>query len=125
MSQPRVALAEDAPRLVLCTCPDRESAEEIANTLVEERLAASVNLVPGICSTYRWRGQVCRAEEHLLLIKTVSGRCALLERAITAVHPYELPQILWVTIECGEAVEGGSHGSSAYLEWIRQSVRAP
>lgn len=116
MNQHRASPDGDAPGLVVCTCPDEPSAEGMARRLVEDKLAASVNIVPGVRSTYRWHGQVRRAEEYLLLVKTVSSHFLSVERAITEAHPYELPQILWVTIDSG---------SSAYLNWIRQSVRSP
>ncbi len=114
MIQHRRPAEDDTPGLVVCTCPSQASAEGIATRLVEEELAASVNVVAGIRSTYRWQGRVQRADEHLLLVKTVAGRYASVERAIVEEHPYELPQILWVTIDSG---------SSDYLDWIRQSVR--
>jgi periplasmic divalent cation tolerance protein len=95
--------------VVLCTCPDEASAERIASVLVEERLAACVNRVPGISSTYRWQGKVDRARECLLLIKTTSERFDALRERIVALHPYELPEVIAVDIALGHA---------PYLAWI-------
>lgn len=100
--------------VVLCTCPDRETALKLAETLVDRELAACVNIVPGLTSVYRWKGQRETAEEWLLLIKTRLGAYPELEKAIRALHPYELPEIIAVPIE---------RGLSEYLAWIDGSVR--
>ncbi len=102
------------PILVLCTCPDETSAERIATALVEERLAACVNRVPGIASTYRWQGKVCRDHEQLLLIKTTHDGFDALRTRILALHPYELPEVIAVDIAAGHA---------PYLDWIEASTR--
>ena len=94
--------------LCLTTCPDLDTAQRIADALVEERLAACVNVLPGVQSTYRWEGQVQRAGEVLLLVKTVRVRLPALQERIVALHPYELPELL--------AVEAG--GLPAYLRLI-------
>ncbi|HET6603272.1 MAG TPA: divalent-cation tolerance protein CutA [Xanthomonadaceae bacterium] len=96
--------------LVLSTCPDRESAERIALALVGQRLAACVNLVPGLTSIYRWKGSVERAGEVLLLVKTTRARLPAVQEALVAAHPYELPEV--VAVE----VAGGLPG---YLAWLR------
>ncbi|MEI2456710.1 divalent-cation tolerance protein CutA [Lysobacter firmicutimachus] len=84
------------PVLVLSTCPDQASADAIAQTLVEERLAACVTRLPGARSTYRWQGEIEQADEVQLLIKTrVAVYPALIERLIE-LHPYELPEVLVV-----------------------------
>ncbi len=102
-----------AAQLVLSTCPDRDTAERLARMLVERRLAACVNIVPGLLSVYRWQGEVQRDEEHLLLIKTDRARYPALETALRAAHPYELPEIVAVTI---------SNGSTDYLRWITSEL---
>lgn len=99
--------------LALCTCPDEAAAERIATALVEERLAACVNRVPGIASTYRWQGKVCRDHEQLLLIKTTRERFEALRARIVALHPYELPEVIAVDIAAGHA---------PYLDWIKDST---
>ena len=95
--------------LVFCTCPDESVAERIANALVEERLAACVNRLPGVLSTYRWKGVIHRDSECLLLIKTTIERFDALRERIVAVHPYELPEVIAVDI---------ARGQPPYLDWI-------
>lgn len=102
--------------LVHCTCPDRDHAERIARTLVEERLAACVNLLPGLRSIYRWQGMVESADETLLLIKTAADRFDALQARLRALHPYELPEIVAVEIAAG---------LPPYLDWIVAETRAP
>ena len=101
--------------VVFCTCPDETAAERIAGTLVEERLAACVNRIAGVASTYRWQGKICRDSEQLLLIKTTRERFAALRERILALHPYELPEVIAVDIASGWA---------AYLDWIDVETRA-
>jgi len=95
--------------IVLCSCPEAAIAERIASTLVEERLAACVNHIPGIVSTYRWQGKVEREQEFLLLIKTSSERFDALRERIIDLHPYELPEVIAVDIALGHA---------PYLAWL-------
>ncbi len=95
--------------LVFNTCPDNASARRIADALVGERLAACVNLVPGLTSVYRWQGAVEQASEVLLMIKTTGERLPALTARLTELHPYELPEVL--------AVEAGA-GLPAYLQWV-------
>ena len=95
--------------LVLTNLPDRAAAERLANGLVENRLAACVNILAPCLSVYRWKGTTQREEEHPVLIKTSAERYAALEEAIRAGHPYELPEIIAVPIE---------RGLPAYLDWI-------
>lgn len=102
-----------AHRIVLCTCPDMGTAEGIANRLVAEKLAACVNVLPGLTSVYLWKGVVEKDVELLLLIKTTSEAYPGLEAAIRAAHPYELPEIVCVPIVAGLA---------GYLEWIEDAV---
>jgi periplasmic divalent cation tolerance protein len=97
-----------------CTCPDQASAARIADALVGERLAACVNALPQVHSTYRWQGRVDHADEVLLLIKTVPARLQALRARIVALHPYELPEVIAV-----EAVGG----LPAYLDWIAAQTR--
>ena len=99
----------DRHKLVLCTVPDQASGENIAAELVAARLAACVNLVPGMVSIYRWQGETHKDAERLLLIKTRAECLQELEAAIKKAHPYELPEIIALPIEQG--LEG-------YLRWI-------
>ena len=99
--------------LIYCTCPDQALAERIAEALVADRLAACVNIVPGITSIYRWQGEVQHDSELLLLIKTHSECYPALEARIRELHSYELPEIIAVPIQ---------RGSESYLAWLDASV---
>ncbi|MFA5529366.1 MAG: divalent-cation tolerance protein CutA [Thiohalomonadaceae bacterium] len=95
--------------LVITTCPDGETAGNLARHLVEARLTACVNIVPGIRSVYQWQGELVTDHEHLLLAKTRSDTYPRLEAAIRANHPYELPEVIMVPI---------AQGSTDYLSWL-------
>lgn len=99
-----------------CTCPDLASAERLAGALVDERLAACVQVLPGVRSVYRWQGAVEHAAETLLLIKTTRERLDALAARVREVHPYELPELL--------AVEA-TGGLPAYLAWVAAEAREP
>jgi periplasmic divalent cation tolerance protein len=96
--------------LCYCTCPNPESAQHLAEALVGESLAACVNRIPGIQSTYRWKGAVTTDVEELLLIKTTAERFEALKERLLALHPYELPELIAVPVE---------RGHTAYLDWVR------
>jgi periplasmic divalent cation tolerance protein len=98
-------------RVVLVTAPDAATAEVLARALVEERLAACVNVVPGVRSIYRWQGRVEEAAELLLVAKTRADRGAALAARVRELHPYELPEVLELP---------ALGGSEAYLEWVRE-----
>jgi periplasmic divalent cation tolerance protein len=100
--------------VTLCTVPDRESGERIAEDLVSRQLAACVNLVPGLTSVYRWKGKLDKQTECLLLIKTEASRFEAVEKRIKALHPYEVPEIVAVPITAG---------SSEYLKWLTESTK--
>ncbi len=102
---------EKHPQLILCTCPDRECAENIATAVVDQRLAACVSILPGIHSIYHWQGKRESADEILLLIKTHSQAYGALEHLVRQLHPYELPEIIAVPVE---------NGLPAYLDWISE-----
>ncbi|GAB3096967.1 divalent-cation tolerance protein CutA [Lysobacter terrae] len=95
--------------LAYSTCPDAASADVIARALVTERLAACVNRLPAVQSTYRWQGQVEQADEVLLLIKTTADRLDALTARLRALHPYELPELIAVEVHSG---------LPAYLDWV-------
>jgi|SRR5690349_12116104 periplasmic divalent cation tolerance protein len=100
--------------LVLTNLPDRAAAEKLAETLIEQKLAACVNILAPCRSVYRWKGAVQHDEEHPLLVKTTAARYAALEAAIRAGHPYELPEIIAVPVE---------RGLPAYLQWVDTETR--
>jgi periplasmic divalent cation tolerance protein len=102
----------DSDRVLLCycTCPNPASAHHLAEALVGESLAACVNRIPGILSTYRWKGEVTTDSEELLLIKTTANRFEALKERVLALHPYELPELIAVPVE---------RGHDAYLDWVR------
>ena len=102
--------------VVLSTVARAEDAERIGRALVTRGLAACVNVVPGLVSIYRWKGDVERAEEQLLLIKTRRETFAALREALVALHPYELPEVLALPIEDGHA---------PYLAWLDENSRQP
>jgi len=97
------------PILVISNLPDQESAESLARTVIEQRLAACVNVLAPCTSVYRWQDKVETAPEVPVLIKTTRERYAALETVIKAHHPYELPEIIAVPIALG---------LPAYLSWI-------
>ena len=99
--------------VVVTTVGEEESALSIAREMVTRRLAACVNVVPGIRSVYRWQGKVCRDTEYLLLIKTLTEEYEAVAAAIRELHSYELPEIL--------AFEVG-FGDDRFLAWIREAV---
>jgi periplasmic divalent cation tolerance protein len=101
-------------RLVISTAPP-DRASELARQLVEERLAACVNILPGARSIYRWQGELCDDEEAVLLIKTVAGRVAELSTRLVELHPYDVPEVIGLELVPGE-------GNPAYLEWLASCV---
>lgn len=99
--------------LVLITFPADGDAETLAATLIEERLAACVNILPPMRSIYRWQGKVERADECQLLIKTGPGRLRALEKRVKELHPYEVPEFLAVTID---------EADKDYLAWLSDAT---
>ncbi len=95
--------------VVLCTCPDQTSADLLCEQLLNQRLAACINQLPGITSVYRWQGKVERATEIQLIIKSRQSRFAELQACIQANHPYEVPELLALPV---------SAGLPAYLDWL-------
>jgi len=97
-----------------CTCPDADSATRLADALVAERLAACVNVVPGLRSVYHWQGAIERSDETLLLIKTSRDRLEALTMRVCDLHPYELPELVAVEV---------TGGLSTYLDWVAEQTR--
>jgi periplasmic divalent cation tolerance protein len=109
-----IPTAESAIAIVLTSIGTDADAATFAHTLVDERLAACVSIVPTAMSIYRWNGTIEHAHEQQLVIKTMPGRVAALHARIGELHPYDLPEFIVLT---GSA-------SVPYLEWVRGSVRA-
>jgi periplasmic divalent cation tolerance protein len=101
--------------LVLTHLPDRVAAERLARSLIDQRLAACVNIGAAVTSLYHWRGQVEMVEEIPLAVKTTRAVYPRLEAAMRALHPYELPEIVAVTVE---------QGLSEYLAWVDTETRS-
>lgn len=99
--------------VVLVTAPDAAAAERIARPLVEERLAACVNILPGVKSIYRWEGKVEDGAETLLVIKSAARAWERLEARVRALHSYEVPEIIAIPIV---------RGSGPYVSWLDGSL---
>ena len=100
--------------VVLVTAPSAEQAAALARALVEARLAACGNVVPGLRSIYRWEGQVRDEPEALLVLKTTRDRLEALRERVLALHPYDVPEVLALPVEAG---------SAAYLAWLAAETR--
>ena len=109
-----MADAETTARVVLTTAPDAETGALIARALVEERLAACVNVIPGVRSIYRWGGEIQDDPEVLLIVKTRAERCEALAARIQDLHPYDVAEVL---------VLPALGGSTPYLAWISAETR--
>lgn len=100
-------------QIIYCTCPNAAVAEAIASRLVSDKLAACVNILPGVRSIYQWQGEIESAEEHLLLIKSRTSRYDAIESLIQTLHPYQVPEIVAVAVE---------RGAADYLKWIDSCI---
>ncbi len=107
-------MGEDGVLIVLTTVGDQESARKVARTLVEERLAACVSVVPGLKSFYWWEGGLTEDSEFLLVIKTLESAYDRLESKLREIHPYQVPEI--VALRATRVFQ-------AYLDWMRGEVR--
>jgi periplasmic divalent cation tolerance protein len=99
--------------IVLTTLPVSIDPAAFARPLVEERLAACVNVLPAMTSFYRWEGRIEEDAERQVILKTTRDRLAALDARIRALHPYEVPELLVLEV---------SGGSTAYLDWLAESV---
>jgi periplasmic divalent cation tolerance protein len=99
--------------VALSTCPDEATARRISETLVSERLATCVNRVTGMTSMYFWDGRLQDDPEILLIIKTTAARITGLEARLKVLHPYELPELVTLTV---------AGGNERYLQWVRSGV---
>jgi periplasmic divalent cation tolerance protein len=97
------------------TAPDPATAERLGAALVEERLATCANVLPALSSVYWWQGKVERANESLLLLKTVEARVPALRERAVKLHPYDVPELLVLEV---------ADGYQPYLDWVREESRA-
>lgn len=100
-------------RVVLCNCPP-DHAVNIARALVEERLAACVNAIPGVFSVYMWEGKVCEETETTLIIKTTDERWDALHARILELHPYSVPEIIAIDVAAA---------NPAYRKWVEENSK--
>jgi periplasmic divalent cation tolerance protein len=102
--------------VVLSTCPDAEIAAGLGRALVEARLAACVNILPGIRSIYAWQGEVQDEPEVLMILKTTADRFPALRERLVALHPYDVPEVVAVSAAAGH---------DAYFRWVAKATQAP
>ena len=100
--------------VVLSTCSSEEEASRIARELIEDQLAACVNILSPVRSFYRWKGKVCDEKEWVLLIKTGRETFEALENKVKSLHSYEVPELICLPV---------LGGSFAYLEWMEETLR--
>jgi periplasmic divalent cation tolerance protein len=105
-----------ASLVVFSTFPDADTAARIARTLVDEQLAACVNVVPAVRSIYRWEGKVCDEAEALAVIKTTAAGYAALAARLTELHPYQVPEVIALPL---------ADGHPPYLAWLADQVARP
>jgi len=105
--------SEPEVRVAFITAPDLQTGNGIARALVEERLVACVNLLPGIRSVYRWEGAIEEDAEVLLVVKTRADRAGDLVKRVAELHPYELPEVVMLP---------AVGGNPAYLDWVREEA---
>ncbi len=101
--------------IVLSTYPDRKSADEAAQRLVEKELAACVSIINIEQSVYRWKGKIEKSPEYLLIIKTTEKAYPQLETHIKSTHPHSVPEIAYLEVKGGQ---------KDYLDWVNESCRS-
>lgn len=101
-------------KLLTTCCPDEDSAHALASILLEQKLVASVNILPAMHSLYRWEGKIVADSEVLVVMKTVETHIAAIEAEVLRQHPYEVPELICIPIESGAAL---------FLQWIDDSVQ--
>lgn len=107
-------MLEGVFRIILVTCSSMEEAEKISKSLVEEKLAACVNIVSTVKSFFWWEGKIDEAEEHLLIIKTSIKKIEKLIKRVKELHSYDVPEIISLPI---------LEGNLEYLKWIKESIK--
>jgi periplasmic divalent cation tolerance protein len=112
-NQQSFMMNQESLRLVLVTFPDLEKARQVGTSLIESQLAACVNLLPAVESIYRWQGQIEQTAEVLAIFKTTAHAIAAFEARLTALHPYEVPEIIVLKPE---------QVAASYARWVGESV---
>ena len=112
-TEPQAAAADDEVVIVLLTGPSGKELHGMATRLVEERLAACVNILPGVTSVYRWQGGIEQGSEALGIVKTSRSLVERLRARVLEMHPYDVPEVLVIET---------TGGSRAYLDWVLDSV---
>lgn len=102
-------------QIVLVTAPNMDEAARLGRTLVEDQLAACVNLMPGVRSIYRWQNAIHDDAEVLLIIKTTAAQWTRLTQRVLQLHPYATPEVLALPV---------AHGSEGYLAWLYAQVQS-
>jgi periplasmic divalent cation tolerance protein len=100
--------------VILCTCSSAEESQRIASRLLEDRLAACVNVVPSVRSYYWWQGAIEWGDEHVLLIKSTAALFPAVQESVRQTHSYEVPELLALPVLAG---------SADYLSWLRSNLR--
>ncbi|HWV56795.1 MAG TPA: divalent-cation tolerance protein CutA [Longimicrobiales bacterium] len=111
-----MTMAGTGVQIALMTAPDAATAERIVRTLLDERLIACGNILPGVTSLYRWEGAVQRDAEVLVIMKTTEQAAAVLLERAPSLHPYDVPELLLLPV---------GNGHDAYLDWVFDSVSGP
>ena len=106
-------MLDESVRIVFVTGPDAETLQSIGRVLVEEGLAACVNVLPGVTSVYRWEGETRVDPEAMAIVKTTEARVQAARLRVGELHPYDVPEFVAVDV---------AEGSPAYLHWVRESV---
>ena len=100
--------------LMISTTGSEKEARRVARSLVEERLAACANVIPGVCSFFFWKGRLCQEREALILIKTMSRKAKKIMDKIKMIHSYDVPEIIFFRVDRGE---------KNYLKWVEKMVK--
>ncbi|THJ23784.1 MAG: divalent-cation tolerance protein CutA [Nitrospira sp. CG24D] len=99
--------------IVFVTVPGLREGSRISKAILTSRLAACVNVIPGVQSMYQWKGKIVREKEAMLVMKTTRARYQKLEQKIKQLHPYEVPEVIAMPLICG---------SPQYIEWVKREV---
>jgi periplasmic divalent cation tolerance protein len=99
--------------LMISTAGSEKEARKIAKELVEARLAACANIIPGVTSLFYWEGKLCQEKEAMILIKTAQGKSTEIKNKIKRIHSYEIPEMLFFRVDAGE---------KKYLQWVSRMV---